>query len=257
MKDTLPENSVIAANWSSGNRINVLGGVKTIIDPDHYLPHWIHLYYRHVFCAQSEQEALEFLKTHGATHLILSEHGILSNAGSYSFIGSNEKSDRMFRIYPLEKTETSIGSPYRFVSQKNRAKETFSVLDFFRISPEKLKVSAQITNRANIVKDITLSPADMMQTSLDFEDIGAILYFGPRVRLQKAYSVPAPGWNSLAVKLYFRGEHSDAFVPVYPVESNTPPKIKIWEIHYPPDIQTNPQYLKTGVPEIDKDLEIQ
>ena len=96
MKKTLPPDSVIAANWQYGNRINVLGGVKTITDPDHYLPHWIHLYYRHVFCAKSEQEALEFLKTHGATHLMLSEHRILSNAGSYSFIGSNEESDRWF-----------------------------------------------------------------------------------------------------------------------------------------------------------------
>jgi len=87
MKETLPENAVVAANWGSGNRINVLGGVKTITDPDHYLPHWIHLYYRHVFCGQSEREALEFLKTHGATHLMLRETGILSHAGSYSFIG--------------------------------------------------------------------------------------------------------------------------------------------------------------------------
>lgn len=86
MKETLPENAVVAANWGSGNRIHVLGDVQTITDPDHYLPHWIHLYYRHVFCAQSEREALEFLKTHGATHLMLSEHGILSNSGSYSFI---------------------------------------------------------------------------------------------------------------------------------------------------------------------------
>ena len=257
MKDTLPQNSVIAANWGAGNRINVLGGVKTITDPDHYLPHWIHLYYRHVFCAQSEREALEFLKTHNATHLMLSEHGILSNAGSYSFIGSNEKSDRQFRIYPLDRMEMSIGSPYRLISQENRAKETFSVLDIFRISPGKLKVSAQFKNRANIVKDITIFPADIMQTSLDFEEVGAILYFDSHVRFHKAYSVPAPGWNSLAVKLFFRREHSTAFVPVYPTHVDAPPRIKIWEIHYPSDIQADVKYLKTGFREIDKDLQIQ
>ena len=249
MKETLPENAVVAANWGSGNRINVLGGVKTIIDPDHYLPHWIHLYYRHVFCAQSEQEALEFLKTHGATHLMLRENGILSNAGSHSFIGSDEKSDRMFRLYPLEKMETSIGSPFRLMSQENRAKVPFSFLDIFRTSPQKIKVSTHFKKRANIIKEITVSPDDAMQTSLDFEDVGAILYFNPHVRFRKAYSVPAPGWNSLPIKLFFRGEHSTAFVPVYPVQSDAPPKIKIWEIHYPPDIQTNDKYLETGYPE--------
>ncbi len=253
MKDTLPENSVIAANWGSGNRINVLGGVKTITDPDHYIQHWIHLYYRHVFCAQSEREALEFLKTHGATHLMLSEHGILSNAGSYSFIGSDENSDRQFRIYPLQRMETSIGSPYRLVSQQNRAKETFYFLDIARATAEKLTVSAQFKNSINLSKEINVSPDDAMQTSVDFEDVGAILYFDPHVRFQKAYSVPAPGWNSLAVKLYFRGEHSDAFVPVYPVQSEVPPKIKIWEIHYPPDIQTNPKYLATQPDKTDEE----
>lgn len=70
----MPQTAVLAAQWDFGTQLNVFSRVKTIIDPDHYLPHWIPLYYRHVFCAQSEQEALKFLKTHEATHLILTEH---------------------------------------------------------------------------------------------------------------------------------------------------------------------------------------
>ena len=64
MHDTLPRESVIAANWDYGTQLNVLGGVRTVVDSDHFLPHWIHLYYRHVFSAQDAREALEFLKTH-------------------------------------------------------------------------------------------------------------------------------------------------------------------------------------------------
>ena len=75
MKNTLPENAVVAANWSYGSRLNVLGGVKTVTDQDTFIPHWIHLYYRHVYCGQSVREALTFLKTHGATHLMLTEWG--------------------------------------------------------------------------------------------------------------------------------------------------------------------------------------
>ena len=254
MKETLPETAVVAANWGSGNRIHVLGGVKTITDPDHYLPHWVHLYYRHVFCAQSEQEALEFLKTHGATHLMLSEHGILSNAGSYSFIGSDEDSDRSFETHKLRIEDSPIGSPHRWVSPHNIAAETFYWLDILNIDPRHLGVTAVLGNNSVVSKEVS-KEIDMpyhkdIQTVLDFGTFGAILYFDQNtsdhlVRLQKAYSVPAPGWNSLSVKLFFRGEHSDAFVPVYPINSDAPPPIKIWEIHYPLDIQTNAKYLAT------------
>lgn len=262
MKETLPENAVVAANWGSGNRINVLGDVQTIIDPDHYLPHWIHLYYRHVFCAQSEREALEFLKTHGATHLMLSENGILSKAGSYSFIGSDAESDRSFETHKLQYEVSPIGSPHRWVSPHKIAAETFYLLDIVNTEPRHLEVTAVLGNNSVVSKEIYIPYHKDIQTALDFGTFGAILYFDQNtsdhlVRLQKAYSVPAPGWNSLAVKLYFRGEHSTAFVPVYPVQSDAPPKIKIWEIHYPPNIHPDVKYLKTGFPEIDDHLQIQ
>lgn len=250
MKGTLPKDTVIAANWGYGNRIRFLGGVKTIIDSDHYLPHWIHLYYRHVFCAQSEREALEFLKTHGATHLMLSEHRILSNAGSYSHIGSNEESDRWFENHKLHIEISPIGSPHRWVSSQKIARDTFYFLDIAEAEPRHLKVTAVLGNKSVISKEIYIPHHKDIQTSLDFGTFGAILYFDQNnsdhlVRLHKAYCVPAPGWNSFAVKLFFRGEHSKAFIPVYPVnnENESFPKIKIWEIHYPPDIQNNPKYL--------------
>ncbi len=257
MKDTLPPNSVIAANWGSGNRIHVLGGVKTIIDPDHYLQHWIHLYYRHVFCAQSEREALEFLKTHGATHLVLSEHGIFSNAGSYSFIGSDEHSDRLFETHKLHIEVSPIGSPHRWVTPYKIAADTFYLLDIINTEPQHLEVTAVLGNKSVLSKEIYIPYHKDIQTSLDFGTFGAILYFAQNksdhlVRLHKAYSVPAPGWNSLAVKLFFRGEHSTAFVPVYPVTGDAPPKIKIWEIHYPPDIVENPKYLAKSPEKKDK-----
>ncbi len=61
IKNELPhDTTVMAAHWTYGIKINVLANVKTITDSDHYLPHWVHLYFRHVFCAQSETEALFF-----------------------------------------------------------------------------------------------------------------------------------------------------------------------------------------------------
>ena len=70
IKGNLPH-SVVAAHWNHGSQLNVLAGVKTVVDQDHYIPHWIDLYQQHVTFAKTEGEALEFLKSHMATHLML------------------------------------------------------------------------------------------------------------------------------------------------------------------------------------------
>ncbi|RKU12961.1 hypothetical protein C6503_16595 [Candidatus Poribacteria bacterium] len=89
IKINLPDTAVVAANWSFGSLLNVLSNVKTIVDQDHYIQYWIHLYNQHIYFAESEREALEFLKTHNATHVMLTTerepsntflHGQLSNA---------------------------------------------------------------------------------------------------------------------------------------------------------------------------------
>ena len=123
MKTELPHTAVVAARWGFGSQLNVLGGVKTVIDQDHYIQHWIHLYNTHVRDATGAREALEFLKTHGATHLMLTQ----------------------------------------------------------RQPPE----------------------------------------------------------------VFLQGELSEAFVPVYPMDNFTEAGVKVWEIYYPPDIQSNPKYLAT------------
>lgn len=123
MKAELPPTTVVAARWGFGSMLNVLGGVKTVIDQDHYIQHWIHLYKENVRDTTDARAALEFLKTHGATHLMLTQ----------------------------------------------------------RQPPE----------------------------------------------------------------VFLQGELSEAFVPVYPTENFTEARAKVWEIHYPSDIQANPKYLAT------------
>ena len=84
--ETKPE-SVVAAWWDYGSAINELGRRATIID-DEQLRYWVHLMARHVMMAQTEDEALEFLKTHKATHLMLSYREI-KNLWAISSIGSD------------------------------------------------------------------------------------------------------------------------------------------------------------------------
>lgn len=71
IKTELPPSSVVAAKWDYGTQLNVFGRVKTITDPDIYIPNWINLYAEYVERAKSERVCLEFLKTHSATHLML------------------------------------------------------------------------------------------------------------------------------------------------------------------------------------------
>lgn len=129
MKTALPNTAIVAAHWGHGSQLNVLGGVKTIVDQDTYLQNWILLYEQHVHNAPSEREALEYLKTHGTTHIMLTG------------------------------------------------------------------------------KDPSRS--------------------------------------------FLHGDLSDAFLPVYPKQNVATATVKVWEIAYPPDIESDPKYLKTGFRDID------
>ncbi len=117
MKKELQSDSIVAANFDHGTIMNALGGVKTIIDQDHYLQHWIHLYNRHVFGARSEREALEFLKTHNATHILISEDDAIYSAGILANIGS-EKDDRELKRTRMKLLRTEDGTPWRLFKPK-------------------------------------------------------------------------------------------------------------------------------------------
>ena len=80
---------------------------------------------------------------------------------------------------------------------------------------------------------------------MDVENGGVVLYFDAETKLQRAYYIPSIGWNSLAVRLFLRGEHSEAFVPVYPTDEDASTDLKVWEINYPPNIETNEKYRTT------------
>ena len=243
MKAHLSNTTVIAANWGYGNTLNVLAGVKTITDADHFLPHWITLYYRHVHCAHTAQEALEFLKTHDATHLMLTERD-LQHSGTYAFVGGYQKKNaKPFKPIPLEITAKSIGESQRLTGLKQTP---FATLTFDEAEPNVLTARLR-TGKLLKLPAITFVGTQRQGTLHGNTEIphgGAVLYFDEHQQLEKAYYLPTSCWNSLAARLYFRGELTDAFVQVYPT-SDDAADVKVWEIHYPSDIQPNPKYLAT------------
>ena len=239
MKTTRLEDAVVAANWSYGSRLNVLGGVKTITDQDTFIPHWIHLYYRHVYCAQSAREALSFLKTHGATHLMLTEWGLISKAWRYSYIGGDADSDRRFGFT-------------RLISLSDKHLSGIKDTPFLHIEAPDITSPPHFLTAHLKNGEITRLPYVAFQgtqrliykTSSD-ENLysGILLYYDAENVLEKAYYLPTIGWQSLAVRLYFLGDLPDIFVPIYPTNGGDISPVKVWEIRYPPDIETNDKYL--------------
>ncbi len=258
MTHTLPQESIMAAHWTYGLQLNVLGNVGTIIDPDQFIKR-ISLFFRHVFCAQNEQEALSFLKTYKVTHLMLTDRIMISRSRDYSSIGSDENGDRKFKTYRLTRTETPIGTPHRMQSRDEEC--LLSFIDISRPTPETLAITTKFRDESDADKFTTqklgerqekISDATVQhvvsnltsQVFVDIENGGVVLYLDPEIRLQRAYYIPPIGWNSLAVKL-FRGEHSEAFMPVYPTNESDGIDVKVWEIHYPPNIEVNEKYRTT------------
>jgi len=86
---------------------------------------------------------------------------------------------------------------------------------------------------------------------------GILLYFNEQQKFQRCYYVPPIAWDNFTIRLFLRGIPNDAFLPVYTIAKLGETEVKVWEIHYPPDIKPNPKYLKTGIPEIDAQLQLQ
>ncbi len=236
------QDAVVSTIWDYGIQLNVFGGVKNVIDTDHFLQHWIHLYCRHVFCAQTEQEALSFLKTHGATHLFLTRWGTTSRTGTLSFIGSNDNDDRVFSLHQLRQdAENTTETSMRLILQET----LLEFIDVAAPTPDKRIVTAQFRDGTKVSRNFILDMDMPTQKAIDLGNGGVLLSFDEESVIEKAEYIPPIGWNSLAIKLYFRGTHSQAFVPVYPEDVDSTVPVKIWEIHYLSNIKTDDKYLAT------------
>ncbi len=260
--------AVVAAAWSHGNYLNALGGVQTVIDADHYIMHWIGFYEAHVAAAQSEREALEFLKTHKVTHLLFTEEDVLYTASKHTH--TDAPPETLHSMEPLV-SRTPIGrSDYRMVPIHKNALITAIDIDFQDTPPN---VTAYLQNKKTVklpyIKyggeaEATAqamhkhTPQTAIATNVTHDTLsknGGILHlFDTETRQERFYYLSPHSWNSLAVTLFLRDEHSDAFVQVYPEDGDTRTgntsravgkAVKIWEIRYPPDVVENPKYLET------------
>ena len=92
-REDTPKDSVFAHWWDYGYWVQTMGERPTILDGGNSIPYWDHLMGRHVLTAADETEALEFLKTHKASYLLIDSSDI-GKYPAYSSIGADENYDR-------------------------------------------------------------------------------------------------------------------------------------------------------------------
>ena len=257
MRENLSIEKVVAAPWSYGHMLNVLGGVKTIIDPDHFILHWINLYEKHVANATSKREALAFLKTHHVTHLLFSEEDVLYIASQRT--RTDEHLEPSLSLVPLVPRSPVGSAHYRMKPVQKNTHINSVEIDFQRtpaIATARLKNGKTVT-LPYIKYDGQVKSSHTHQThdhqtahahaEAPTDKNGGILHlFDPKTQQEVIHYLSPRSWKSLAVQLFFRDKRSEAFVPVYPQKDKTNAKVKIWKIHYPPDIAEDPKYLATS-----------
>ena len=243
MKSELADTAVVAASWIYGSQLNVLGGVKTIIDQDHYLQHWIYLYNRYVFCNSNDNEALEFLKTHNATHIMLTQDNIL-NSDLHAYIANYSNTDQ-FKPIPLQINTNNVKKPQLYLSAQHTPFKHIDVTDWNYESHEFL--SAKLKNDQSTTLPYVALIGDQRKTSAthktDTQHGGVVLYYNKHLQLEKALYIPDKGWNSLAIRIYFFGDLPNIFVPIYPIDKDTTADVKVWSIRYPHNTKQNKKYL--------------
>jgi len=105
VRGNVKEDAVFAHWWDYGYWVQGGFGRATITDGGNVIGPWNHFMGRHVITAQSETEALEFLKSHNATHLLMISDEI-GKYPAFSSIGSDENYDRYSWINTFNMDET-------------------------------------------------------------------------------------------------------------------------------------------------------
>ena len=254
MKENLPPNACVSAGWDYGSQLNVLANVKTIVDQDHYLLYWIHLACRYVYCADKDKEALEFLKTHHATHLLLTLEDMTMHASPYSSIASTTDDPRLFRLIPLE-MHTAGGKSVLAPIVDSRETDIVYI-DTHQNENNQVSAVASFKAENNTRQKVEIpyvfyigNTRFRSQNQTEKDAGGLLLFFTRNKDFLEGYYIPKHGWNSLAVRLFFRGENIESFVPVYPREDFQDAEARIWKIQYPADVKSNPKFLEMKPPE--------
>ena len=92
-RENTPKDAVFAHWWDYGYWVQSIGERATVTDGGNVIVYWNYLSGRFVLTGDNQKDALEFLYTHNATHLLI-DSSDLGKYGAFASIGSNENYDR-------------------------------------------------------------------------------------------------------------------------------------------------------------------
>ena len=93
VRTNTPASAVFSHWWDYGYWVQSIGLRATVLDGGNAISYWNHLMGRHVLTGTNPDLALEFLKTHESTHLLIDPTDI-GKYSAFSLIGSDETLDR-------------------------------------------------------------------------------------------------------------------------------------------------------------------
>jgi asparagine N-glycosylation enzyme membrane subunit Stt3 len=91
--DETPKNAVFSHWWDYGYWVQSIGERATVLDGGNAISYWNYLMGRLVLTGDNQDDALEFLYNHNATHLLIDSSDI-GKYGAFSSIGSDKELDR-------------------------------------------------------------------------------------------------------------------------------------------------------------------
>lgn len=258
------DESRTSQHCSDGNRLDTWHptqrpwGIKTITDTDTFIQHWIHLYYRYLFCGRSEKEALEFLKSHGATHLMLTEEGVVRYAHINSSLGSRSEQEKPFEIIYLQEV---IREQEHLVLVSERETPFFKNIQVDMHTETNRPFSAIVirqngtaTNLPYVAYENKNAQPPTIRTA---QKQGASFFILTNSKSFKNVITFRP-LHGITSRYAYSCEVSPAmpFFLSTQIAKRGQQLSKSGRYIIPPDIQPNPKYLKTGVPEIDAQLQM-
>lgn len=286
VRENTPKDAVFAHWWDYGYLVQLGGERATITDGGNAMNALNHFVGRHVLTAQSEQEALEFLKAHNVTNLLIISDEI-GKYPAFSSIGADANWDRYswLQVFQLDKNnvqETRDQTIYLYRGG--------SPLD------EDFTYKGQLYPRGQAGIAGIFLPVKQQEGTLQFDQpVAVLVYNGQQIRVplecvffnNQEINFPEKGLsgclriiptitdnkiapidagiyispkvrNTLFTNLYLFNKDSNNFKLVYDDKEDMPLSLfqgrligplKIWSVNYPDDIVVPDIYYKDEFPD--------
>jgi dolichyl-diphosphooligosaccharide--protein glycosyltransferase len=286
VRKNTPKDAVFAHWWDYGYWVQGGGERTTVTDGGNWISAWNHYLGRYLLTAQNEKEALEFLKTHNVSYvLIISDE--IGKYGAYSSIGSDENYDRIsqigtFIMEPTATQETRNETLYVYTGGFPLDEDLIyqgKLLPKGKAAIGGIILPTKITNQSLTIGqpiavlfyqnqriDLPIECVFFNNQEINFQNYALKSCFRiiPQIEPNNQANIIGGGLylservrRTLFSQIYLFNKKWDYIQEVYNDQDKWPlafyrrtviGPLKIWKVTYPQDIKPNPQYLSKEFP---------